>query len=194
MSMYAVFDNGAIVSYREIEDWPSYPQFKKDAIDDKPNGDGGPVLRPIEYVGSGPIETTSVELTRVIVTRSDVPLDDYKSTAKESVDAAAEAQRLRYITSGAGQAMTYREKYQQALLVQASPATATEEEFPLVAASVGIEADTLLDCADLIVASHAQWVEVGARIERVRLQAKRAIDLAESREQVGSIIAQIDWG
>lgn len=189
---YAAIDGGAVVSFREIADWDSYPAHKRDALDER--GDGGPVLRPVVYEGSGPLSKTKIETDRVVVTLYGPPIEAARESAITSVDVAAEAERLKYVTGGVGQALTYREKYQQALLVLSSPATATEEEFPLVAASVGIEADTLLECADLIVERHAAWVEAGARIERVRLQAKRDINAATTWEQVNEIVVELDWG
>jgi hypothetical protein len=87
MALYAAIDNGQIVARREIADWETYPQHKKDARDER--GDGGPSLRPIVFEGSGPLEESIIELDRVRIVRSKPPIS--------AADVRSEAQR-RIIT------------------------------------------------------------------------------------------------
>lgn len=67
MIEYAVIDGGQIVrrKYYDISGWP---ETKRSALDEK--GDGGFVYRPVEYYGSGPSETISIEANRVLITRT----------------------------------------------------------------------------------------------------------------------------
>lgn len=69
--IYAVFDGGVIVGRREILDWDAYWPHKKAARDEK--GDGGPTLRPIEYVGEGIEVETTVYDDRVVIRREPAP-------------------------------------------------------------------------------------------------------------------------
>jgi len=71
MSLYAVLDSGVIVGRRQIDDWANYPAHKKAARDER--GDGGPTLRPITFIGTGPIESIEIQIDQVIVTRADPP-------------------------------------------------------------------------------------------------------------------------
>lgn len=72
MSRYAVLDGGAVVSFREIEDYEAYPEHKRTALDEK--GDGGPVLRPVVEEGAGPLTEQIIELSQVRIVRSEQPL------------------------------------------------------------------------------------------------------------------------
>jgi len=113
-------------------------------------------------------------------------LADVKASAKRAIDAAAETCRLKYITPGAGMAMTYQEKFAQAEAVDAmgdvaaNALTAEERiaQFPVLSASVGIEAQTLWDCAQLVLARYAAWALLANQIEALRLAGKAAIDAA----------------
>lgn len=105
-----------------------------------------------------------------------------KAQLKRAVDDAAEIERLKYITGGAGQAMTYARKTDEARRVEA--AIAAEEDvqpadYPLLAASLGIDGSTIAEVAAVIIAMDAAWAQIGAAIEAARLGAKQAIDAAD---------------
>lgn len=109
------------------------------------------------------------------------PLDLIKSEIKARLDAAAENERLKYITSGSGQAMTYQQKAAEAAacLADTDPDPA---DYPLLAAEIGITGATLEDVADAVCAAHQAWRVIGAQIEAARLGGKAAIDGAPSAE------------
>lgn len=101
----------------------------------------------------------------------------------QNVDDRAEQVRLRHITGGAGQAMTYDQKAQAAqaykdagyvgpvpVLVQAK-----------VAASVGTDNLTAQQAADLILATRDAWLALAAQIEQAREYGK------------AQIAAAVDW-
>lgn len=104
-----------------------------------------------------------------------------KEILKTSIDEEAEAIRLRYITAGSGQAMVYQQKNAEAEAFKAdiSP-TPDASKYPFLAASVGIEGDTMEAVADMVLATRAQWYGMAAAIEGVRLGTKRDIEAAPS--------------
>jgi len=124
-----------------------------------------------------------------------------KTTLKQQVDADAEAVRLRYITPGAGMAMTYIEKRDQANAVhgmgQAAANALTEQErteqFPTLAASVGLEAQTLWDCAILVIQRVEAWATLSNAIERTRFAGKKAISDASDAAAARAAYEAITW-
>lgn len=121
-----------------------------------------------------------------------VDLADIKSALKAQVDAIAETERLKYITSGNGQAMTYQQKVQEAQDFAAAD-DPDPASFPILSAEIGITGPSLADVAETILSAYQQWKQIGASIEAVRLGGKRDIDLAEDAEAALSVVAQIVW-
>ncbi|WP_414901206.1 hypothetical protein [Rhizobium cremeum] len=110
-----------------------------------------------------------------------IDLDALKTALRRGVDVAAERERMRYITGGAGQAMTYQRKADEAraCLAAADPQPA---DYPMLSAEVGITAATLTGVAEVVSAAYEAWLSIGARIESTRLGAKAAIDAAKTPE------------
>lgn len=129
------------------------------------------------------------------------PLDRVKSIYRNRVEEDAERIRLRYITPGAGMAMTYTEKHQQAQAVEflgeaAANAMTPEQraaQFPTLAASVGIEAPALWDCAALVIQKYEQFAQLSGAIERARLLAKKSISDASDQAGVIAAYEAITW-
>lgn len=119
-------------------------------------------------------------------------LAELKTALKIDVDDAAEAERLKYITPGDGQAMTYQQKVTEALAFKAS-GDAQAEDYPILASEVGITAETLDGVADIVLAAFRQWQLIGAAIEGVRLGAKRDIDAADDEAAARTIVDAIEW-
>lgn len=126
-----------------------------------------------------------------------------KEKLKASVDAAAEKERLRYITDGVGQSMTYTEKFNQAVdyskkyaAHQADPKNVTapvENEYPLLRASIGIDGSSMIEVAETVTYAFALWEKIGAAIEGIRLKAKAAIGDAKTEEEAQAVFASIKW-
>lgn len=124
-----------------------------------------------------------------------------KIRLSKQVDADAEAKRQKYLTPGAGMAMTYQEKHAQARAVDALGQTAAnalteaerEEQFPTLSASVGIEGATLWDCAQLVIQKYEQFADLSRVIERTRLQGKKAISDASDVASVRAAYEAIQW-
>lgn len=153
------------------------------------------------HTRTGP--TYQIEADRVLsvwhVTARD--LATVKSEYAARVDDAAEAERLKYVTPGAGMAMTYQEKKDQAVAVLSLGEVAANalpndgvEDFPLLAASVPAEAATLYAAAQLIIARYEAWSAIGGAIEAKRLAGKKAINDAQDVSAVKAAYDAIVWG
>ena len=126
-----------------------------------------------------------------------------KEKLKASVDAAAEKERLKYITDGVGQSMTYQTKFEQAVdyskkyaAHQADPKNVTapvENEYPLLRASIGIDGSSMIEVAETVTYAFALWEKIGAAIEGIRLKAKAAIGDAKTEEEAQAVFASIKW-
>lgn len=126
-------------------------------------------------------------------------LSEIKAALCLEVDNEAERERLRYITAGAGQAMVYQRKGEEARRFVAwradhsEPAAPDAGTFPILEASIGVEGASLDDVASLVIATEDAWVAVAARIERARLSGKAAIDAAMTEAAVRSARAAVVW-
>lgn len=126
---------------------------------------------------------------------------EVKATLTARIDVDAERARLLFITPGAGMAMTYQEKFAQAQAVHsmgetdanAMNATEREEQFPTLSASVGIEAPTLWECAQLVLQKYAEFAQLSLVIERTRLSAKKAISDASDAAGVRAAYEAVTW-
>ncbi len=94
------------------------------------------------------------------------------------VDRRAEAERGRYITPGAGQAMTYEAKHREAL-AGGGPLLQAEAQ------ALGMSVDQV---ASTVIAAHEAWLTIGATIESARLRAKRDIRQAETAAEMHAAV------
>lgn len=115
-----------------------------------------------------------------------------KRMLADRIDAAAEAERLRYITGGAGQAMTYQRKADEAraCLTATDPMPA---DYPMLAAEIGITAEDLTGVAQIVNAAYEAWLAVGSQIEAERLGTKAAIDAATTVEEASAAAEAVVW-
>jgi len=128
-------------------------------------------------------------------------LPTLKSQLSKAVDDDAERVRMRYITPGAGMSMTYLEKHNQAIAVEALGETAANAlseqdraaQFPTLAASVGIEAPTLWACAQLVILKYEAWAALSHVIERTRLLGKKSISDASDAAAAQAAYEAIAW-
>jgi hypothetical protein len=118
-----------------------------------------------------------------------LPTVEDREAVKAAIDTAAEAARCRFITPGAGQSMVYLEKRAEAERYVASGGTG---DYPILSASVGIEAENLAGVVALVRATAAGWTALAATIETRRLGAKKAVDQAEAWEAIEAAAA-IGW-
>lgn len=165
---------------------------------EKINGISHP--RNIEQLWSAE-DLASVGLKKFIKPKPVVPLETIKADYKRRVDHDAEQRRLQYITPGDGMAMTYREKFDQAEAVDELGEVAAnamslgevQAAFPTLAASLGVEAETLWDAAQNVIAAYKQFAQASFTIESVRLQGEAAIDAAPDEAAVKAAYEAITW-
>ena len=124
------------------------------------------------------------------------PLARLKARLKAEIDAEAERQRLRWITHGDGQAMEYQQAAVEATALLAALSADPEHDpdeasYPMLAASLGIDGETLFAVATKVAAMHRQWQAVGSAIRGARLSAKQAID--EAADAVSARAVQPVW-
>jgi hypothetical protein len=122
----------------------------------------------------------------------DSPVELVRSTLCRHVDEQAEVVRLRYITPGAGQALTYVLKRAEAEAA-ADDAAPTGAKYPLLAASVGIGGDSLREVAGAVLAASAIATRLLQLIEQSRIGAKRKIGAASSAAEALAIVDAIRW-
>lgn len=125
---------------------------------------------------------------------ANLDLEQWKAKLTSKIDADAETARLKYITGGAGQAMTYQQKAQEAaeVLTLVGSGEIDASRFPLLSAEVGITAPTLIEVAQAVDYAYQTWRFVGARIEALRLGGKAALSATQTIEAAKSA-ADIQW-
>lgn len=123
---------------------------------------------------------------------SSAQLAAYKSGVKAGIDITAETQRLKYITGGAGQALTYQQKLNE-IEKLGSDNSPVEANYPMLAADIGVNAKTLSEAAALVSGAYGQWLVIGSEIEKARLKAKFDVDAAKNAAAVDAVIAAITW-
>lgn len=100
--------------------------------------------------------------------------DDAINYYTSLIDEKAEQTRLKFLTAGAGQSMTYDQKYAEAL---AGGGTMIDSEALALDMSVS-------DVIDSVLAARAAWIEKGAEIESERLKAKKQIRQASTAHEM----------
>lgn len=127
---------------------------------------------------------------RLVINRQE-ELAALKGQMSTTVDTDAEAFRHQFITPGAGQAMTYQEKYEEAVAFLANTEI-DEDEIPLIVGEVGITGATKAEVAQVVVTMRQQWRLLATAIEQIRLGRKKEIEDAMSVEEL-TTLAPIDW-
>lgn len=139
-------------------------------------------------------EQTNAELAKVLAPYGLLigSITDLKAMLKATIDRDAETERLKYITLGQGQAMTYQQKVAEALAFKAA-AKPKSSDYPILSSEVGITAETIAQVVEIVLAAFAQWQQIGAAIESIRLGAKRDIDAIDDEAAARAIADAIVW-
>lgn len=130
-------------------------------------------------------EALSVDMSAISLTQLKIHL-------KAKIDADAENERLKYITPGDGQAMTYQQKVDEARAFKAA-ASPLAGDYPVLSSEIGITGPTLADVAETVLIAFNRWQRVGAAIESVRLGAKRDVDVAENEITARAVLDVLVW-
>lgn len=123
-------------------------------------------------------------------------LEAAKNAAAERVDSEAEIIRQRYLTPGAGQAMAYLRKAEQARNVLAGRG----DDVSLLVGLIGVEIDpatgdpvaSLARLAEIVAATANEWEAAEAAIDATRRAKKIAIAQANRIAQVTAALA-VAW-
>lgn len=121
--------------------------------------------------------------------RSPLDLAEVKAAHSAQIDEAAEACRARFITPGAGQAMTYLRKEFEARTVVAGDST----NCPFLTAEAAAAGTTVAALAAIVVAAADAWAGIGAAIEAARRKAKIDVEAAGNLAEIAAA-ASVDWG
>lgn len=159
------------------------------------------ILVPVVYVLDAPNEfytldsvSPSFDGTTLTYTQKWIPfpLDAVQATLVKRLNQAAEQQRQQYITAGPGQAMVYLQKLSEALDLAKDP-NPLPANYPLLNATVGVEAGSLADVAALVTKTASQWIPIAGKIENIRLSVKAAIMNAQTVDDAVAAWSQVTW-
>ncbi|WP_341893897.1 hypothetical protein [Ferrovibrio terrae] len=112
--------------------------------------------------------------------------------AAMQVDLAAEQARMRFITPGAGQAMVYQTKIEEAARWIAAGSPPDLSAYPFIAAEVGLTAPSAAELVALWQTMESGWRTVAAQIEAVRMTGKNAINAAAAGGDPAAITAALN--
>ena len=115
---------------------------------------------------SGPNGVEVVEFTEAENAERDAEelaeLGRLKPEAKAEIDRQAEAARQAFVTPGAAQQSVYLSKAAEAERL-ASDGSPDPADYPLLAASIGLEGATLAEVAAVVIAQRNAWVSYRGR-------------------------------
>lgn len=102
---------------------------------------------------------------------------DAKTRLKHHIDDQAEQTRAKYLSPGAGQALTYQQKVVEATAYQAA-ATPTATDYPILNAEAQATGVTLAALVKTVISTDQQWTALAAKIEAARRGGKVKVDAA----------------
>lgn len=154
---------------------------------------GGERWRGSGAIGSAaqqqlPAGLAAVVVPSAVIAGEALNLDLLRGTIMIRIDAAAEQVRQRFLTPGAGQAMTYARKEAEARAWTLDSTAAT----PFLSAEAPARGMTIAALATEVIQLADAWTAIGSAIEGMRMGAKTAIAAAHT---LGAIVAaaQVDW-
>lgn len=130
-----------------------------------------------------------------------IDLPAMKAALGKQIDGAAEALRLKLITPGSGQAMEYQEAYAQAQAALNATGTVKPADYPMLAATIGVDIDPdtskpatdVLGVARSVKGAYEAYLQAGAAIRGARLLAKAEISAAPDLATVLAVFAAVKW-
>lgn len=144
----------------------------------------------IEMPGPAPTDLADWRVIEGALVRV-VDLVTAQDRARQAVNQARGAARLRYITDIPGQQMVYADKEAQAAAWLADPAP-DPAHYPAITAEIGITAPTAHEVAQIYLNEAALWRQISAGIEGVAMAAHAAIDAATTAEACEAVAAGIE--
>lgn len=111
-------------------------------------------------------------------------LDSVKKSAIASINTVAEQIRVESLTTTNTHVMVYQEKTEQAMDYTADNFPENLDAYPLIKAEVLALGTEPKEVASAILANRGKWIQVAARVEFLRLKAKKDIMDADTEEKV----------
>ncbi len=155
-----------------------------------------------EVSESEPVYDAGSDTFTITRTLSDPELtDERQAEFRDEVNRTAEEVRLQYITPGDGQAMSYREKLDEAKACLAAYATELDfttanpsaGTYPLLESEVGIKGANAWKVAELVNSTFLAWKTAEATINNLRLQAAADLDAAATVGAARTLVEAINW-
>jgi len=176
----SVIENEVAIFNTIDSTWSIQPTFVGQTAYEKSNG----LDLIIRNIGDVPTNVTLLKPA----TESDVwnetllqwetSLVKLKLSYKLEIDEMSETIRLRHLTAGAGQIITYQEKADEAGDYVAAGYPVGLSGYPFIQAEVNATNKTATQAADDILTQQSAWIIVGAQIEELRIGGKFNIDNA----------------
>jgi hypothetical protein len=118
-------------------------------------------------------------------------LDEARQEAISSVTQGIGRARQRFITALPGQDMIYlrKEAEARAFLAASDPSLA---DYPMIAAEVGVTAETAYQVAQVWIYMSQSWQAVAASLEAIRLTASNAIGAAADDAAIAAALAAFE--
>ncbi|WP_137898355.1 hypothetical protein [Sphingomonas sp. 2SG] len=150
------------------------------------------------YRGAGSVGTAELQslpeglgialVPAAAVQQADVDLDVIRAAVVGQIDMQAEQARQVFLTSGAGQALTYQRKEAEARAWVADHAAAV----PFLAAEAATRAVPIAELAAAVIKRADTWTAAAAAIEALRIGAKAAVANAAT---LGAIVSasRVAW-
>lgn len=113
-------------------------------------------------------------------------LSDYKTVAKREIVIASENKKLEFITSGAGKAMAYADKYEEAVDHKAAAYPTDLAPYPYINQESILTGDSGQVVTDRIIAAKTLCVDKFSQIEGHAFSGKANIDAAIDEAGVDS--------
>ncbi|KEP68422.1 hypothetical protein DL1_12010 [Thioclava dalianensis] len=137
--------------------------------------------------------TIAIDMSQLVTAeaRASAALADAKSVAKQAIAAQMTAAREAFVTVLPGQDMVYlaKEAEATAYLADADPDIA---HYPLLSAEVGVTAPSAYELAQIWVNMSSIWRGAAASLEKIRLMAVDAIEVATSVDEVSAAMADFN--
>lgn len=111
-----------------------------------------------------------------------------QAAAGAAVDAEAERVRLCYVTGGSAKAMVYLRKVEEGRAWLAAGEPSDLAAWPLIAAEVGLTAESAGGVVAVWLAKNAMWTARAGEVERAVFAAKKAIEQAANETAVAAAL------
>ena len=120
---------------------------------------------------------------------------DYLQALKNTIginriNGLAERARQRYITNGTGQEMVYGEKASEAEKYVANGYPDSLDDYPMLKAESEERGITAKDLSNEILNTRSNWIQVAAKIEKLRFRYKNKLNNAETVDEAKSAVKE----